>query len=84
MPALAAPAVAAVKIASPKCAPSLLNCLQGVESLLNRAIALSVGRSEPFKLRELSLLIATLRALQVSIGKSSKRAAASVGHILGA
>ncbi|ORY92414.1 peptidase family C50-domain-containing protein [Leucosporidium creatinivorum] len=82
MPTLGAPAVAAVKIASPKSAPSLLHCLREVETLLSRAVALSVSRTEPAKLRELSLLTATLRALQVSIGKPSKRSAASVAHVL--
>lgn len=83
MPTLGSPVVAAVKIATPRSAPSLLHCLREVESLLSRAVALSVSRSEPAKLRELSLLTATLRALQVSVGKPSKRSAASVAHVLG-
>ncbi|KAK4699322.1 separase, partial [Phenoliferia sp. Uapishka_3] len=70
------------KAVSPRHGPSLLNGLREIETLLSRAMAYSVSRSQPAKLRELSLLTASHRALYTSAGRPSKRAAATVATTL--
>ncbi|KAI5475793.1 cysteine-type endopeptidase, separase [Pseudohyphozyma bogoriensis] len=74
--------VVASKPESPKSGPSLVSSLQEIDRLLGRAVALSQSRSEPAKLRELSLLVASLRAFQSSVGKPIKRAAVAVSSVL--
>lgn len=65
--------VLAAKAGSPSSGSSLLHCLRDVEVLLADAVALSLSRAEPTKLRELSLLTANLRAVQASVGPTSKQ-----------
>lgn len=57
--------------------------LKEIDTLLARAIALSVSRVEPSKLRELSVVTASLRSLQATVGKAGKRSAADVASLLG-
>ncbi|GAA5868801.1 hypothetical protein JCM1840_005124 [Sporobolomyces johnsonii] len=82
MPAMGSSASAVVKIGTPRTGPTLLDSLKKIEVLLARAIAFSASRAQPEKLRELSLLSATMHTLHASVGKPSKRAAASVAHVL--
>lgn len=81
IPALSVPLA---KVDSPRArGSSLLSNLLEVEKLLGRAVMLSVSRTEPAKLRELSLLTVAIRAFQSTTGKQSKRAAAGVANLLG-
>ncbi|GAA5958016.1 hypothetical protein JCM21900_004746 [Sporobolomyces salmonicolor] len=82
MPAMGSSVSAVVKIGTPRTGPTLLDSLKKIEMLLTRAIAFSASRAQPDKLRELSLLSATMHTLHASVGKPSKRAAASVAHVL--
>ncbi|GAA5940472.1 hypothetical protein JCM1841_001027 [Sporobolomyces salmonicolor] len=82
MPAMGSSVSAVVKIGTPRTGPTLLDSLKKIELLLTRAIAFSASRAQPDKLRELSLLSATMHTLHASVGKPSKRAAASVAHVL--
>jgi separase len=80
MPALA---VAISKNSSTTCSPATLSALKAVDNLLSRAMSLSASRMAPSKLRNIALQTATLRTLQSSIGKFSKRSAGEVAAILG-
>ena len=82
IPTLSVPSTAKAAV-SPRHGPSLLNGLREIEVLLSRAMAYSVSRSYPSKLRELSLLTAAHRALHSSAGRPSKRSAATVATTLG-
>jgi len=73
----------AIKIGTPRTGPTLLNSLKDVDTLLTRAAAYSASRSQPNKLRELSLITGTMRAFYANVGKPSKRAAVNVAHVLG-
>ncbi|GAA5910865.1 separase [Sporobolomyces salmoneus] len=72
----------AVKIGTPRTGPTILNSLKDVDGLLVRAAAYSASRSQPNKLRELSLITGTMRTFHANVGKPSKRAAVSVAHLL--
>ncbi|GAA5914661.1 hypothetical protein JCM8208_000403 [Rhodotorula glutinis] len=78
----AAGAGAVVKIGTPRTGPSVLNAIKEIEALLARAITFSSSRSHPAKLRELSTLSTTLRTMQASVGKVTKRTSATVAHVL--
>ncbi|GAA5830726.1 hypothetical protein JCM11251_001054 [Rhodosporidiobolus azoricus] len=83
MPALGiAAAGAVIKIGTPRTGPTVLNSLKDIETLLARAIGFSASRSQPNKLRELALVSATMRTLQASVGKATKRSTASLAHTL--
>ena len=79
----AAGAGAVVKIGTPRTGPSVLNAIKEIEALLARALTFSSSRSHPAKLRELSTLSTTLRTMQASVGKVTKRSSATVAHVLG-
>lgn len=76
-------AASVVKIGTPRTGPTILNSLKDVDGLLVRAAAYSASRSQPNKLRELSLITGTIRTFHANVAKSSKRAALSVSHLLG-
>ncbi|GAA5945755.1 hypothetical protein JCM3775_005840 [Rhodotorula graminis] len=78
----AAGAGAVVKIGTPRTGPSVLNAIKEIEALLSRAITFSSSRSHPAKLRQLSTLSTTLRTMQASVGKVTKRSSATVAHVL--
>ncbi|SCZ93128.1 BZ3500_MvSof-1268-A1-R1_Chr6-2g08479 [Microbotryum saponariae] len=84
MPSLASSAaVTSSKTASPtKASPSHLHNLREIETLLQRAITMSVSRVRPAVLRELSLLSVSLRALLSSIGRADKKVAEGTAHLL--
>ncbi|GAA6027635.1 hypothetical protein JCM8097_007957 [Rhodosporidiobolus ruineniae] len=83
MPVLGiAAAGAVVKVGTPRTGPTVLNSLKDIEGLLSRAIGFSTSRSHPAKLRELSLLSATMRTLQASVGKQARRSTGTVAHTL--
>lgn len=74
---------AIVKIGTPRTGPTILNSLKDIETLLSRAIAFSTSRSYPSKLRDLALTSATMRTMQASVGKQTRRSNAGVAHTLG-
>lgn len=76
-------AVSTTKPVSPTRGDSLAASLREVETLLGRAMALSVSRMKPSDLRDLSLQTTALRALQLNVGRPSKSAAADVASVLG-
>ncbi|BGP39728.1 separin protein [Rhodotorula kratochvilovae] len=78
----AAGAGAVVKIGTPRTGPTVLNAIKDIEALLARAITFSSSRSHPAKLRELAAMSTTLRAMQASVGKVTKRTSATVAHVL--
>ena len=85
MPALNMPATKAV---APRLsngglsAGSMSHALKEIELLLAKAVGLSVCRAEPAKLRELSLAMAAIRALQTSVGKGTRKSASAVAAVL--
>ncbi|GAA5821500.1 hypothetical protein JCM3770_000600 [Rhodotorula araucariae] len=78
----AAGAGAVVKIGTPRTGPTVLNAIKDIEALLARAITFSSSRAHPAKLRELAALSTTMRAMQASVGKVTKRSSATVAHVL--
>ncbi|GAA5845459.1 hypothetical protein JCM5353_003517, partial [Sporobolomyces roseus] len=56
IPAMGSSVSTAIKIGTPRTGPTLLNSLKDVDTLLTRAAAYSASRSQPNKLRELSLI----------------------------
>ncbi|GJN89037.1 hypothetical protein Rhopal_002011-T1 [Rhodotorula paludigena] len=83
MPVLGISAAGAVvKIGTPRTGPTVLNAIKDIDTLLGRAISLSTSRAQPAKLRELAALSSTMRAMQASVGKITKRSAATVAHVL--
>ncbi|GAA6018536.1 hypothetical protein JCM11491_006438 [Sporobolomyces phaffii] len=82
IPAMGSSVAAAIKIGTPRTGPTILNSLKDVDGLLTRAAAYSASRSQPSKIRELSLITGTMRTFHANVGKSSRRAAVSVAHLL--
>ncbi|GAA6064363.1 hypothetical protein JCM10212_005877 [Sporobolomyces blumeae] len=82
IPAMSSSVATTVRIGTPRAGPTLLSSLKDIESLLVRATAHSTSRSQPNKLRELSLLQGTIRSFHANVGKPGKRTAASVAHVL--
>ncbi|KAM0746055.1 hypothetical protein T439DRAFT_384325 [Meredithblackwellia eburnea MCA 4105] len=70
------------KPGSPRGASTILASLRDVENLFCRAMSLSVSRSHPYKLRQLSLLTATHKTFYSSAGKMSRRSALAVAATL--
>jgi separase len=74
---------AAPKVGTPRTGPTVVNIVKDIDNLLARAVNFSVSRASAKKVRELSLLSASVRAMQASVGKSTKRSTATIAHLLG-
>ncbi|GEM07555.1 cysteine-type endopeptidase, separase [Rhodotorula toruloides] len=73
---------AAPKVGTPRTGPTIVNIVKDIDNLLARAVNFSVARTSAKKVRELSLLSASVRAMQASVGKSTKRSTATIAHLL--
>ncbi|BGP62219.1 separin protein [Rhodotorula toruloides] len=73
---------AAPKVGTPRTGPTVVNIVKDIDNLLARAVNFSVSRASAKKVRELSLLSASVRAMQASVGKSTKRSTATIAHLL--